>query len=234
MKNIIFLFHFFLSLNSISQEVYNDSLLKQDFDILTNILCEVSPNINFEEKEALYNYLNKRSKELNGKTMTVIEFFKFLMDSEPDTKLDDHASISISNDVLKELFANKNVLFPIPIIVIDNKLIVNHENSKIRFGSVISEINGMTVFSILDNILEEKNASALRNLEHSFDLIYLITYGAPKSYDVTYTSPNTNQTKTIKLIPIGINKRERIYSNLIYPINNKHLKNTINTAYFEN
>ena len=35
----------------------NDSLLKQDFDLFTKIVCEVSPNINLKEKRDLYRCL---------------------------------------------------------------------------------------------------------------------------------------------------------------------------------
>jgi len=75
MKNKLLLLALFLGFHCISQELYKDTLLKQDFDILTKITCEVSPNINSEEKKALYDYLNKRSEALNGKKMTALDFF---------------------------------------------------------------------------------------------------------------------------------------------------------------
>lgn len=233
MRKIIFLFYFLFNLNCISQVQLNDSLLKEDFDILKNVVCEVSPNLTSKEKEALYNYLNKRSEELSGESMTVIEFFKFLMDTKADTKLDEHGTISLSNDVMKELLADKSVLFPIPIVIIDNKLIVNHENAQIPYGSVITEINGMPVATMLDHFLKAKTTYELRKLETSFDVLFLIKYGVPESYSVTYTLPNTNLVEIIELDPIDIKTRERIYSTTAYPINREQLKNLINTAYFE-
>ena len=234
MRNTLFIVSFFLSLNCFSQKLLETSQLKQDFAILTNAVCEISPNLNFKEKEALYSYLNKRSEELNGKTMTVIEFFKFLMDTKAKTKLDEHGSLSLSNEIMKKLLTDKKVLFPIPIIIINNKLIVNHENVQIPFGSVISKINGVSVSTILNGLVKEKNTFSLRNLEQSFDVLYLIKYGAPETYNITYTQPNINITKTIKLSPIEIKTRENVYSNIIYPLGHQQIKNVTNTTYFKN
>ena len=100
MKNKLLLLALFLSSLCISQELYKDTLLKQDFDALTTIACEVSPNLNSEEKKALYDYLNIRRKALNGKKMTPIDFFKFLMDTQANTKLDDHGEIILSEVIL--------------------------------------------------------------------------------------------------------------------------------------
>jgi hypothetical protein len=234
MKNILFILSLSLGLNCFSQKLHNASLLKQDFAILTNAVCEVSPNLNLKEKEALYSYLNKRSEKLNGKTMTTIEFFKFLMDTKAKTKLDEHGSLSLSNEVMKELLIDKKVLFPIPIIILNNKLIVNHERVQIPFGSVISEINGMSVSTILDDLVKEKSTFALRNLEQSFDVLYLIKHGVPETYNITYTLPNSSITKTTKLSPIKIKTRENVYSNIVYPLDYEQIKNVINTTYFKN
>ena len=221
-------------IDSQTQLHLNDSLLKQDFDLLTKIVCEVSPNLNLKEKEDLYINYNKRSEELSGKTMTVIDFFKFLMNKEGNAKLDDHASINLSGEVMKELFIDKKILFPVPIIIMNDKLIVNHEDVQIPFGSVISEINGTTVAAILDDMLMGKgrNTAALRQLEPSFDVLYLIKYGTPKTYNVTYTLPNTNTSEIIELSPVDISTRESIYKHGVYPLDRVQLKKSINTRYF--
>ena len=210
----------------------NDSLLKQDFDLFTKIVCEVSPNINLKEKRDLYSYYNKRSKELSGKTMTVLGFFKFLIDNQVDVKLDEHASIDLSEEVMKEIFTDKNILFPVPIIILNDKLIVNHEDVQIPFGSVISEINGIKVAVILDEMLKEKNTLELRKTERSFDVFYLIKYGTPNTFNLTYSLPNTILNKTIEINPVDITTRNNIYKKFVYPFNRAQLKNHINTEYF--
>lgn len=234
MRNIICICSFFLSLNSIGQVDLNDSLLKQDFDLLSKVVCEVSPNLNTEERETLNNYLNTKRKELEGKVMTTIEFFKFLMDTKAVTKLDEHGSISLSNEVIKALLSDKNALFPIPIIILEDKLIVNHERVQIPFGSIISEINGMPVTTILDELTkEERSTFALRNLEQSFDVLFLIKYGVPQTYTVKYSIPNSNVTETIVLEPLDIKTRENVYTDIVFPLHREQLKNLITTAYFE-
>jgi len=234
MKNKLLLLSLFLSSHCISQELYNDTLLKQDFDVLTTITSEVSPNLNSEEKKALYGYLNKRSEVLNGKKMTTIDFFKFLMDTQANTKLDDHGEITLSEAILKTVLTDQKTLFPIPILIINNKLVVNYEEAQIPFGSIISNINKVPVSAILENVLKEENTYALKELEQNFDVFYLIKYGASNTFTVTYTLPNSNITKTIELSSIGIKTRESIYRNKVFPLNQKQLKNIVNTAYFKN
>ena len=234
MKNKLLLLALFLSFHCISQELYKDTLLKQDFDVLTTITCEVSPNLNSEEKKALYSYLNKRSEVLNGKKMTTIDFFKFLMDTQANTKLDDHGEITLSEAILKTVLTDQKTLFPIPILIINNKLVVNYEEAQIPFGSIISNINKVPVSAILENVLKEENTYALKELEQNFDLFYLIKYGASNTFTVKYTLPNSNITKTIELSSIGIKMRESVYRNKVFPLNQKQLKNIVNTAYFKN
>ena len=234
MKNKLLLLALFLSFHCISQELYKDTLLKQDFDILTKITCEVSPNINSEEKKALYDYLNKRSEALNGKKMTALDFFKFLMDTQAETKLDDHGEIILSGALLKTLLTDQKTLFPIPILIMNKKLVVNYEEAEIPFGSIISAINKVPVSVILENVLKEENTYALKELEQNFDGFYLIKYGALKTFTVTYTLPNSSTTKTIKLNAVGVKARKSIYINRVYPLNRKQPKNIVNTTYFKN
>ncbi len=233
MKTKIFFIATLFCMNCFAQELFNDSLLKEDFNILTNIVCEVSPNLNLKEKKALYSYLNNRSQKLNGKTMSTIDFFRFLMDTKANTKLDEHGAISLSNKVMKTLLTDKKVLFPLPIIISDNKLIINHENVQIPFGSSILKINGVSTSNIIESLLREKSTFALRNLEQSFDIFYLLKYGIPKTYDISYTLPNSDIIKTITLFPVDIKTRENIYSKIIYPLNPQQYKNITNTSYFK-
>lgn len=234
MRTNIIIATIFLSINCFAQEVFNASLLKEDFNILTTVVCEVSPNLSLKEKETLYNYFNSRSEKLNGRTMSAIDFFRFLMNTKADTKLDEHGTISLSNEIMKTLLTNKKVLFPLPIIIINDKLIINHDTVQIPYGSIISKINGISISSILDDLLREKSTFALRNLERSFDVFFFIKYGTPKTYHITYTLPNSSVLKTIKLSPVPIKKRENIFNNIVYPLNQELLKNVINTTYFKN
>ena len=234
MRIKIFITTIFLGINCYAQELFNDSLLKEDFKILTKAICEISPNLSLKEKATLYNYFNNRSEKLNGKTMSSIDFFRFLMDTKADTKLDEHGTISLSNEEMKTLLTNKKVLFPLPVIIINDKLIINHDSVQIPYGSIISKINGISTSSLIDGLLREKNTFALRNLEQSFDVLFFIKHRVPKTYNITYTLPYSSINKTIKLSPVSIKTRENVYSNIVYPLNQVLLKNVINTIYFKN
>jgi len=234
MRTTICITIIFLRITCYAQELFSDTLLKEDFKILTKAICEVSPNLSLKEKASLYNYFNNRSEKLNGKTMSAIDFFRFLMDTKANTKLDEHGTISLSNKEMKTLLSNKKILFPLPIIILNNKLIINHNNVQIPYGSIISKINGVSISGLIDGLLREKNTAALRNLEQSFDVLFFIKYGAPKTFNITYTLPNSSVNETLKISPVSIKTRENIYSNTVYPLNQELLKNVINTRYFKN
>lgn len=233
MKIITLLILFAFSINIAAQDRLNDSLLKQDFDILTTAVAELSPNLDASEKEALYTYLNSRRNALTGQTMDAIAFFKFLIETKANTKMDEHGSLTLSNQVMKDLLSDKNTLFPIPVIIMNDNLLVNYGEGQIPYGSVISKINGIPISALIDDLLKEETTFALRNLESKFDVLYLIKYGAPKSFEVAYTLPNSNDVQHIVLDPINVTSRENIYRQFLYPFNHEQLKNLINTYYFQ-
>jgi len=233
MKYGLFLITFLFSVTCNSQDVLPDSLLKQDFGILSKVVGDMSPNLNAAEREALYTYLDKRAEELNDQPMTVIGFFRFLMDTKANTKLDEHGSLTLSGEVLKTLLTGKKVLFPVPVLFLNNTLVVNHEKAAIPFGSVITAINSVPAATILDDMLKGKSTYALRSLERTFDVLYLIKYGAPETFTLTYTAPGSNTPATAEVSPVDIGTRESIYRGMVYPLNRESLRNVIHTAYFE-
>jgi len=229
-KKILFLL---LSVQCFSQISLTDKQLKEDYTILKTVIAELSPTLSPTEKNQLYDYFNSKESELNGKSMSSIDFFRFLMDLKAKTKLDEHGSLSLPAEVTQKILTENNVLFPIPILIIDNKLVVNHDNVPLPFGSVIYELNDRPIEELLGDMMKGNDAFAFRHLEPSFDVLYLIKYGAVKNFKLLYTPPNSTKPETIWVEPIDVKSREIIYKNAIYPLNKENLRNVLNTEYYK-
>ena len=234
MRRILLVLPFLVICLSITaQPKINDALLIEDYNIFKTIIGELSPGLSDKEREEFYNYFDSRIGELEGNSMTVFEFVDFLSKSKAHTKLDGHGQITVPEEIIANLLAGGNALFPVPILILDNQLAVNCENLEIPFGSIIAEINGEPITSIISNLVRNNDTATLRNLENSFDVFYLIKYGVPETFKITYSTPHSESSETVEMKPVDINKRKEIYSKSIYPLNRNQLQKTINTSYFK-
>ena len=227
------LFSIVISLALNAQSKIDDRLLIEDYNIFKTIIGELSPDFSDMEKKDFYNYFDNRIGELKGKSMTVLEFVDFLSRSKAKTKLDGHGQITVPEEIMMNLLGSGNALFPVPILIEDNQLIVNSVNAEIPFGSIITEINGEPITAIINNLVSNKDTATLRNLENSFDIFYLIKYGVPETFKISFSAPLSETVESIVLIPIDVNKRKEIYSKNIFPLNRDQLQKTINTTYFK-
>lgn len=227
MKNIFIFCIFFYSILSAEQK-YTNLQIKEDFNILKTVTCEVSPNLSKKEKEECYKSLNKKESLLPFEPISTLDFFKFLIQKKEDFNLDEHAQLSFPNNEMERLLAQRNILFPIPIIIIGEKLVVNYKQSKIPYGSIIEKINNKPISDIMNDIIKTNNTYTRRKVENMFDLIYFIKYGAKKDFQIEYKTPK-NELKKIKLDAISIGKRQKQMENAVYPLNKEGLNQVFNT-----
>ncbi len=216
---------------ALSQQVFDDTALKQDFEVLTKVVIEVAPTLKVSDKAALYTKLNQRKEALTGASMTALDFFIFLKNSAFGISVDEHAGIELPQEVIQSLIPNKPVLFPLPISIQNKKVLVNHEGVGIPFGSVITSINERPISEVLDALMPKVSSRAYRELERQFDLAYLIEYGQNDAFTIEYTAPNTSQTQQVRLEAIDLSTRQSLWEELVYPLNRAQLKNLTNTWY---
>lgn len=212
-----------------SQQVYTDTELKEDFEVLTKVVIEVAPTLKASEKASLYNTLNQRKEKLSDRSMSALDFFIFLKNTSFGISVDEHAGMELPEDVLKSLIPNKAVLFPIPISIQNKKVLVNHESVDLPFGSEISSINGVSMPDIFKAVLRRESSRAFRELEQQFDLAYLIEYGQFETFNIEYKIPNSEELKRIDLKAIDLKQRQALLSNRVYPLNREQIKNLTNT-----
>lgn len=226
--NTLLVFTLFGLVNINAQQKFNTSQLEEDFNILKVATAELSPNITESEKQDLYQSLSKKEEQLKGKSMSSVEFFRFLMKHENKANLDDHATFALPNDVMMELLGENKVLFPIPIVVMGHQLVVNHKEMPIPYGSIITAINQKSVPTILDDFIKPNSTYDQRNVEQMFNLMYLIKYGKTDEFIVEYQEPNSNQKKQITLKGVDIETYTKSTENQVYPLNKQALGNVIN------
>lgn len=236
MKNIFLLTLSILIICSTAnaQNNLDSEQLNEDLTILGNIATGLSPKLTAKDRSRIDQIIELKRKELDGKTLNSIDFFKFLMEVDFQTKFDEHASISITEEVLMPLLMSSK-LFPIPIKILGSMTIINSAHSEIPYGSRIYAINGIKIDSLLRSFTRDfEDTHAKRRLERQFSIIFLILKGSFETFEIEYATPNNLNEKLEKSIP-GIDFKEyrSVFSETVFPLEQDKLKNLINTHFYQ-
>lgn len=234
MKKLVLALPLLLSSVLFSQEKINTEILLEDYNIIKTIIRELSPRFNETDKNEFDSIFNEQSKKLVDKSLTLFEFMKFLSKSEADTKSDEHGMYSLPEEAVMSLIKDKKVLFPLPVNIIGNRLIVNGKNLSIPFGSIISSINGVNTSDILSVMLPENDAASKRSIEIQFDIHYFIEFGKVDTFEIAYQSPENETIQKTALSPLTVEERVKLFNDsMVFPLQRNTLNNVTNTQYFE-
>lgn len=220
---------------SFSQEKKATKDLKKDLEIIRDITLQLSTKLTKEDKINLNNFFEVKASELKKDSLTIIDFFNFIFDSKINSKFDEHAAFNIPEDVMMPFLKN-NTIFPIPIKVINKKLIVNSKKTSIPYGSIIESINDVNISDLYKRLMREGEHETYdyKMFESQFSLVYLLRIGNPNQFKITYRK-SLNDSQILKTTIDGIKIED--YLNVmnnerIYPLHRKELRNQINTNYF--
>jgi len=106
--------------------------------------------------------------------------------------------------------AKPKMMFPLTIKLIDQQVVVTgsyNDSIEIPVGSVLFEINGAPLDSIITDLRKITSADAMNpyfidsQLTKRFSQFYASCYGLPDGYEVTYLSPGSVTAKTRELTP---------------------------------
>ncbi len=222
----IFLLIAFQGLQS-QNYILEENHLKEDFKIALESIAKLSPTLTDSDLTVIESDIEKKLNEFNGKEMNCIEFLKAISNSGIDFKTDEHGNFNLPGEVLMKQLSG-NVLFPIPLKIIDSRLFVNSDESKIPFGKEILSINGYTSNEVLTKLTKSnlEDTYELRNIESAFDILFAILIDSKERYEVVY---GTNQA--ISLAGVTLAERDKTYAKRIFPLNSASQKNVINTKY---
>ena len=217
-----------------SQDGLSPAQLKEDLSILGELVTGLSPKLSNKDRIRIDSLININKQKLENDTLTSMDFFNFLSEIDFQTKFDEHASLSITEEVLMPLL-KKSELFPIPIKLLGDHVLVNSTNSEIPFGSKIISIDGVSVDSLLKSFTPSyKDTFIQRRLERQFSIVYLIKKGSFENFTVEYTEASSKDSlKTNSIAGINFETYREVFGNTVFPLDKANLNNLINTNFFE-
>lgn len=238
LKSNYLLLHIFIFINCnyvLAQSKFNSSALQEDMNVLKEITIELSPKLTNKDRLRIDHQAQIIKAELEGKSLTAMEFFDFLTKIDFQTKFDAHASLSITEEVLMPLLTSSK-LFPLPFKIISGSMVVvNSVETELPYGSIIRSINGIRLDSLLKSFTEDyEDTFVKRRLENQFSIIYLIKKGRFQTYQVEYSPPSEPSNYLEETIAgIDFDRYQEIFAKTVYPLNRSNLSNLINSHYHQ-
>lgn len=187
------------------QKKIGEKQLKEDFTVFRRILDAAHPSLNVYLNEAQSEkILDSLYGTLNG-NLTLGEFYNKIFFFINEIK-DAHSFVSLPDEVIDTLYNRKN-FFPIPVILIGNRLFVNNDDIY-PHGTELLFINNRSVSEILDSIIlynpvdgvQENTQKTLAALNFGFQ--YYTRFGGYKEFSVSLrdTSGNIQDHQTIAAV----------------------------------
>lgn len=220
------------SYNCFAQEKLEGKALQEDIRVIEDLIKGYSLKLSKEEISNLEKLVSKHEKVLANEAFTAMEFFNYLILIDWNTQFDEHASISIGEEVLLPLLESSK-LFPIPIKILESKIVVNSEDVEIPFCSILHSINGISFDSLFNKIIGVPMDSFYRRtLERQFSILYLIKKGSINDFTIAYSTINAPDKRVEKTVSgVGFNKYREVFDNVTFPSSKNKL---IETAHYPN
>lgn len=183
----------------------SEKQLREDFTVFRRILDAAHPSLNVYLTEAQSEKtLDSLYGTLNG-SLTLGEFYNKIFFFVNKIK-DAHSFISLPDDVIDTLY-NRALFFPLPVILIDNKLLVNADD-EFPHGTEIISVNNIPADEILKNLsvynpvdgAQEHTQKVLAATDFGFQ--FYARYGGYKEFSVSKkdTAGNISRLEVIKAV----------------------------------
>lgn len=201
LKIILFLvFPFFINAQN---EKISAEKLKQDLTIFKEIRKKANSGVyKYRTPKQIDSIYSWAFLQIN-KPKTLLDFYKIIL------KITDFEGSLHNDTTLPDEFLNKfssgNVFFPYPVKLIEDKLVINFQNSEIPIGSQIYSINKIKTNKIIKDFNKYYTTDGYNisgksiGINSSFAKYFEIEYGSKKKFAVEYSLPNKTEkiTKTV-------------------------------------
>lgn len=205
---LFFILSFFLkSCTSFDQQkdilntTFEEDLLKEDLSLLKGIITEAHAGIYLyntpEQVDALFDSVLQSV----NKPLTLREFY-----NKVDLIIDRVHCIHTLSYLPEEYYDSiykRAVFFPIPLIVIDNKIYVNSNTFSVPLGSEVIALNenpalnlirALGVYTHTDGFSNSLKNNAINN---DFAINYFLAYGPDKEFRLMYFDSAGKKTETV-------------------------------------
>ncbi len=197
--------------------------LQEDFNQMRQTLEDNHANLNEYTNKESFDKLFEQQYQLIVQSMTLNEFFKLL------TPITARVGCGHTNLWMPDAYWNlgPGKLFPLEIKLIEGYAVVTgdyNNKSWIPDGSIVLEINGISINDIIEEMKTNYSADAfnenfiLSQIERRFSMIYARRFGFPEKFSVTYALPGRKTRATAELQPANIRAvRAVIFQNFNHP-----------------
>ena len=197
--------------------------LQDDFLQMRRTLEEDHANLYEYTNKKIFDKLFEQQYKSIERPMLLNEFFKILTPITARIGCG-HTALWMPNEYWN---LDPNKLFPIQMQFIeDHAVVIGDYNSKslVPVGSIIIEINGLSIYDIIEEMKVNYSADAfnenfiLAQIGRRFSLIYARRFGFPDNFTVTYTLPGRKTRVTEELQPVNIQVvRAVVFENFNHP-----------------
>jgi hypothetical protein len=221
---ILLSFILFIALQSCKQKdkeglvLLPQKKLKKEIELLRDILQATHPGLYLYSTEKEMNDLFAEVENEITTDLSELEYFKLVSKIIYNIKCS-HTSVMLSRHTDSLIIGQKS-FFPIPVVYVEGKIIVNTKDFSIPIGSSIHSINkndATAIFSALKffNYADGYNSVYKKfAIENSFAYDYFCAFGGSKNFIVQYTDTSSKTLKTA--IIQAMTKRDLDKENYMY------------------
>ncbi len=186
------------------ERILSKKFAQEDFKIFTSILKSSHPSLNLYISPKKFDLLLDSIRQTVNADMSVNELFLKYVYIVNEIGCS-HTYMGIP-DADYDSLLNRKFFFPIPVKLIDGRLIVNATNLTLTEGTEIVSINRKPVSEILNDIMINETVEGLHRstqkklAAEAFALNYFYTYGKAENFDLMVTD-TTGKKQSIENIP---------------------------------
>ena len=191
--------------------------LKQDLNTFREIREKANSGLyKYRTKKQIDSIYSWAFSKLN-EPKSVLDFYKIIL------KITDFEGSLHNDTTLPDEFQNKEtsgkVFFPYPVKLIENKIVINFENSEIPLGAQIHSINGIQTSEILPSLYKYYTTDGFNisgksiGINGSFAKYILMEYGPKDQFLVEYSLPNQTQKLSKSIASVSNETRKENFKN---------------------
>lgn len=191
--------------------------LKQDLTIFKEIREKANSGVyKYRTKKQIDSIYSWAFLEIR-KPRTLLDFYKIIL-KITDFEGSLHNDTTLPDDFLKK-YSSGNLFFPYPVKLVDDKLVINFQNSEIPLGSQIHSINKIKTNTLLSAFYKYYTTDGYNisgksiGIGSSFAKYFEMEYGSEKTFLVEYSLPNQTEKITKTIAGISNNVRKENFKN---------------------